>query len=250
MRRAMLFEMAAHPIGGGGADAAAADTASREVGGPPDSLVGVDIDEAVAEAAMQEYRDRGDVLAPMRLLHDVMAAIVLVDIAAFAMRDLVMDAASARIAADHQLDTFRLHGAVLQRAHDLIAAGHHGEAQLAGGTFRLRCRFFCRLARWRFSARGRFFLCGFLCLLLRCHDRSQLSFSQCLVSSRRKSRRRNSSRSVIWKSRALSVEARWLIHCPCGRMKMSLGPQVIVSSPTRDWPSPSTTTQAALLLVR
>src|SRR6185437_2538125 len=92
----------------------------------------VDVDEAVTESAMEKDRNGGDVVAAMRLLHDVMPAIIFVDVASLAGGDLVVDRARAGIAVDDELDAFGLHRAVLQGAHDLVAAGQHAELQLAG----------------------------------------------------------------------------------------------------------------------
>src|SRR5215813_9604718 len=68
--------------------------------------------------------------------------------------------------------------------------------------------------------------------------------------SLRRSRRRSVSRSVTTNSVAFSPLARCVIQLPCGRLKMSFGPQLSVSSPTRVVPLPSTTQQTALLVVR
>src|SRR5262245_38661684 len=65
-----------------------------------------------------------------------------------------------------------------------------------------------------------------------------------------RSRRRSVSRSVTTNSVALSLFARCVIQFPCGRLKISFGPQLSVSSPTRVVPLPSTTQQTALLVVR
>src|SRR6266849_9183882 len=127
----VLLEVPAHPVIRRRAQRAAADAPADQVGRLRDALRLVEIDEAEAETAMQEHRDRGEVVAPTVLLHHVRAAVELVDVARVALRHLVVDRARAGIVGDGELDTLGLHRAVLQGAHDLVVADHHRELQLS-----------------------------------------------------------------------------------------------------------------------
>src|SRR5207244_9264184 len=65
------------------------------------------------------------------LLHDVRAAVELVDVAGGASSHLVVDRARAGIVGDDELDALGLDRAVLQGADDLVVADHHRELQLS-----------------------------------------------------------------------------------------------------------------------
>ena len=135
VRHAGVLEIAAHPVIRRRADRDRADALADQVLRLP-HLRRVDVDEAVAEAAVQEHRDGRDVVAPVRFLHDVVAAVELVDVGGAALGDAVVDRAGAGEARDRELDALGLDLAFLERAHDLVGAGQHRELELAGRALR------------------------------------------------------------------------------------------------------------------
>ena len=130
-----LLEDAAQPQDRGDLIGLHGDPLADQVLGPVDALRGVDEGEAVAEAAVQEHRDRverhvlvaGDDVGRARNLGDVELAI--------AQEPPVPRGGIGR--GDHrQLDAVGLHGAFLQRANDLVVATAERELHLVRHSLR------------------------------------------------------------------------------------------------------------------
>ena len=90
---------------------------------------GVDEDEAVAKAAVQEHRDRGQRFAAVAA-HEIAADIDLADVELGLARHAPVALARAHAGEHDQLDAVGLHGAVAERAHDLVVAAGDGQFQL------------------------------------------------------------------------------------------------------------------------
>jgi hypothetical protein len=125
----MLFQDAAHPNVGGRLKISAADPLADQVLGRADAGIYVDEDEAVAETAMQEHRDRGERLAAVAL-HIVAADIGFADIEFVLARHAPMPLARAHVGQHDKVDAVRRHRAIAQCARNLIIAAGHGQFQL------------------------------------------------------------------------------------------------------------------------
>ena len=117
-----VLEDAAHPVDRGDQERLDADLLADQVGRLLDALGGVDEDEAVAEAAVQEHRDGGDRHA-LVARHDVGRAGGLGDVEMAPSRRKrqcrVVESMSVRMVRSMPSGAT---DAVLERAHDLVVA--------------------------------------------------------------------------------------------------------------------------------
>ena len=130
VRHAVIFlQNAAHPDVGGGLEIGAADLLADQVFRLADAGLGVDEDKAVAEAPVQKHRDRGQRLAAVAR-HVIAADIDLADVELGLARHAPVALARAHAGQHHELDAVGLHGAVAERAHNLVVAAGDGQSQL------------------------------------------------------------------------------------------------------------------------
>ena len=125
----IFFQNAAHPDVGSGLKIGAADLFADQILRLADAGLGVDEDKAVAEAPVQEHRNRGQRLAAVAR-HVIAADIDLADVELGLARHAPVPLARAHAGEHHELDAVGLHGAVRERAHDLVVAAGNGEFQL------------------------------------------------------------------------------------------------------------------------
>jgi len=91
--------------------------------------LGIDEHEAVPEAPVQEHRNRGQRLAAIAA-HVIAADIDFADVELGLARHAPMPFARAHAGEHEQFQAVGLHGAVAQRAHDLVVAAGHGQLEL------------------------------------------------------------------------------------------------------------------------
>ena len=126
----MLLQDAAHPEIAGRLEIGAADALADQVLRLADAGIGVDEDEAVAEAAMQEHRQRGERLA-LVARHEIGADIELADDrtrCARAMRQC--RSREPMPVSTIEFDAVDLDQPFLERLDDLVVAGGKGQFQL------------------------------------------------------------------------------------------------------------------------
>ena len=122
MRHAVfLFQQPAHPVDRGDEERLDADAAADQVGRLLDPLRRIDEHEAVAEAAMQEHRQRthrpvlaaGDDVGRRRGLRHVEVAVA---------QEAPMPGRRIHVGEHGEVDAVRLHRPLLERAGDLVIA--------------------------------------------------------------------------------------------------------------------------------
>ena len=121
-----VLEDAAQPVDRGDQERLDADLAADQVGGLGDALAGVDEDEAVAEAAMQEDRQRAERQA-LVARDDVGRARDLGDVEIAVAQEAPVPRRRIHRGQNGEVDAVGLDRALLQRAHDLVVAA--GERQ-------------------------------------------------------------------------------------------------------------------------
>ncbi len=142
----MLLQDAAHPDIGGRLEIGAADDLAVEVLRFLDAGLGVDEDEAVAEAAMQEDGNGGERLA-LVADHVIGADVLLADVELVLAAHAPVPLARAHLGEEDQLETFGLDRAFDQRLHDIVVAGGDRQPELAHSTFLVAGLVNCASAR-------------------------------------------------------------------------------------------------------
>ena len=136
----MLLQNAAHPDVGCRLEIRTADRLADQVLGRRDACTGVDEDEAVAEAAMQEDRDRRQCRA-LVACHEVGADVLLADVEFVLASHAPVALARPHVGEKDQIEPVGLDGAFDQRLDDVVVAAGDGESQLC------HCGFLSRDAR-------------------------------------------------------------------------------------------------------
>ena len=125
----VLLQDAAHPDVGGRLEIGAADRLADQVLRRLDAGGGVDEDEAVAEAAVQEHRDRGERLA-LVADHEIGADILLADVEFVLAAHAPMALARAHVGEEDEIEAVGLDRAFLERHDDVVVAAGDGQSQL------------------------------------------------------------------------------------------------------------------------
>ena len=126
-----MLEDAAHPVAGGDQERLDADLAADQVVRLPDPFGRVDEHEAVAEAAMQEYRQRGDRL-PLVLGHHIGGGRGLGHVEVAVADEAPVAGRRVHLGQHREIDAVRLDLAFLQGADDLVVAAGERERNFLG----------------------------------------------------------------------------------------------------------------------
>ena len=126
-----VLQDAAQPQAGGGLEGLQPDLAADQVGRLLNALAGVDEDEAVAEAAMQEHRQRRKRLL-LVARHQVGRGRALRHVEIAVAQEAPVARGGIHLGEHGELDAVGLDGAFIKRADDLVIAA--GERQ--GNAFR------------------------------------------------------------------------------------------------------------------
>ena len=142
----MLLENAAHPDAGGRLEIGAADYFAVEVLWRLDAGGGVDEDEAVAEAAMQEHRNGGQRLA-LVADHEIGADIFLADVEFVLAAHAPVALARPHVGQEDEFEPIRLDRTLLERADDVVVAAGDCQSQFAHCALLLTLRIRRAIAR-------------------------------------------------------------------------------------------------------
>ena len=127
----LVLEDAAHPMPGRHQERLDADLAADQVLRLLDALRRVDEHEAVAEAPVQEHRQRGDRHA-LVARHDVGRARRLRHVEVAVADEAPVPRRRIHVGEHGEVDAVRLDLALLEGAHDLVVAAREGERDFLG----------------------------------------------------------------------------------------------------------------------
>jgi hypothetical protein len=127
----VLLQDAAHPDIGRRLEIRAAHLLADQILGRANAGCGVDEQEPVTEAPVQEHRNGGERRA-LGTLHEIGADIGLADVELGAARHAPVALARAHAREHDEIDAVSGHRAFFERAHDLVIPARDREPNLAG----------------------------------------------------------------------------------------------------------------------